>query len=100
MIDQNVTNFHVEYMDVTQHWSDTSEEYAGADSLLTMIYQGWQMKKKVQREERQFAGMRSVYVYHITLEKDGQTMTMPVLHNPYVSRMIMRHNIEVVPLQK
>lgn len=100
MIEQNVSNFHVEYMDVTQHWSAQSEEYAGADSLVTMLYRGWQMKRKVMREERQFAGMRSVYVYHITLEKDGQTMTMPVVHNPYLSRMIMRSNLEIVPMQK
>lgn len=93
-------NFHVEYMDVTQHWNAQSEKYAGADGLLTMIYNGWNMKPEVLREERWFAGMRLVYIYHITLERDGEVVKMPVIHNPYISRMIARHDINVVPMSK
>ncbi len=95
MLNQNSTNFHAEYMDVTQHWSDKSAKYAGADCLLTMLYKGWQMKKKVRREELWFAGMRSIYVYYVELERDGEAMTMPVVHNPYMSRMIARSDIVV-----
>lgn len=97
---QNIVNFHMEYMDVTQHWSDKSEKYAGADSLVTLLHRGWKMNSRVKREERWFAGMRSVYVYHIELEKDGQRIVMPVIHNPYMSRMIATQNIEIVPMEK
>lgn len=97
MINESITNFHVEYMDVTQHWSEKSERYAGADSLLTMIYNGWEMKKKARREERWFAGSRLVYIYYITLERDGDTVIMPVVHNPFINRMIAQHRIEIVP---
>lgn len=97
MLNRNITNYHVEYMDVTQHWSDKSEKFAGADSLLTMLYDGWEMKKKVKRKEHWFAGMRAVYVYYIELERDGEKMVMPVVHNPYIGRMIMKHDIEVEP---
>lgn len=99
-MDQNIANFHVQYMDVTQHWSAQSEKYAGADSLITMIHRGWEMNKRVRREERWFAGMRSVTIYHIELEKDGQKIVMPVIHNPYISRMIARNDIEVVPMEQ
>lgn len=95
----NISNFHVEYMDVTQHWNDKSEKYAGADSLLTMLYNGWEMKKEVRREERWFAGSRLVYIYHVELERDGETMHMPVIHNPYISRMIMRDDVTVIDAQ-
>ncbi len=97
MINENITNFHVEYMDVTQHWSEKSEQFAGADSLLTMLYKGWQMKKTARREERWFAGSRLVYIYYITLERAGETIIMPVVHNPFVNRMIAQHQIEIVP---
>ena len=91
----NLTNFHVEYMDVVQHWSPNSEKFAGADSLLTLLYDGWQMNRTVKRREHWFAGMRSVYIYHIELERNGEKVTMPVVHNPYINRMIRSNNITV-----
>ncbi len=97
---ENISNFHVEYMDVIQHWSPTSEKYAGADSLLTMIYKGWQMKTPVMREQRMFAGMRQVNIYHITLERNGDVMKMPVIHNPYINRMIISNKIQIIPFEK
>lgn len=96
MINRNITNFHVEYMDVIQHWCPNSEKYAGADSLLTMMYEGWEMKDTVIREEHWFAGMRLVNVYRVELERDSETMTMQILHNPYIARMIANHDVEVI----
>lgn len=97
---ENISNFHVEYMDVVQHWSPNSEKYAGADSLLTMIYRGWEIKNPIMREERMFAGMRQVSIYHITLERNGERMRMPVIHNPFINRMIASNKIQVIPYKE
>ncbi|GAB4522906.1 MAG: hypothetical protein OHK0046_36130 [Anaerolineae bacterium] len=99
MVNRNITNFHVEYMDVTQHWNEKSEQFAGADGLLTMLYNGWEMKKKVKRQEHWFAGMRAVCVYHIELERNGETVTMPVIQNPYIGRMLLQNGVEVTDAQ-
>lgn len=100
MVQQAVTNFHVDYLDVTQHWSPTSEAYAGGDGLITALYNGWSMDRLVKAEQKWFAGMRSVMVYYCSLERNGQTMTMPVLNNPYVDRMLLKLDAEVVPVKR
>jgi hypothetical protein len=92
-------NYHVDYMDVAQHWHAKSEPYAGGDALVTMLAQGWQMQRDVYVENREFAGMRSVSVYHITLERDGQRMTVPVVRNPYINRIIRTGPFRQIPMK-
>lgn len=96
----HTTNFHTEYMDVTQHWSPRSEKYAGGDALLTMLTRGWKMRRRVQVEEKWYAGMRSVTVYHLQLDREGETMKMPVVHNPYVNRLLSGDEVEMVPMKE
>jgi len=93
-----ISNFHVEYMDVTQHWSPHSEKFAGADSLLTMLNSGWEMNTVVKRKEHWFAGMRLVYIYYVELVRGDEKMIMPVLHNPYINRLIMSKAVTVKPM--
>jgi hypothetical protein len=92
------SNFHVEYMDVAQHWHAASEEYAGGDALVTLISNGWTMKRDVYVEKREFAGLRSISVYHVELEKDGKTIKMPVVRNPYINRVLRMGDFHQVPL--
>lgn len=84
------SNFHVEYLDVAQHWHGPSELYAGGDALLTRLYEGWQLGNTVWREEHWFAGMRSVTVYHFDLNKGEEQTTIPVINNPFVHRLVQR----------
>lgn len=95
-MNENLSNYHVEYMDVTQHWDSRSEGFAGGDALVTFLSNGWSMKNRVVEEQHSFAGMRQITIYHIDLERDGETITMPVLRNPYISRMIADKNLEVI----
>lgn len=81
-------SYHDEYLDVTQHWSEKSEPYAGGDALVTLLSLGWELQQDVDVEERYFAGLRSVSVYHLYLKRDGETMHVPVLRNPYVNRIL------------
>ena len=43
-----------------------------------------------------YAGMRSVRIYEFTLNKDGRTVVMPVLDNPYVERFIIEEGIDLI----
>jgi len=88
MINRNHSNYHVEYMDVTQHWCEKSEEYAGADALITALNDGWKMDSRIEYDTIYFAGSRPQYVYYIGLERDDEQLTMPVLYSPYLNRMI------------
>jgi hypothetical protein len=95
-MDNSAVNFHVEYMDIVKHWSPLSEEYCGGDGLLTALRNGWQMDPVIRYEDKWFAGMRQITVYHIRLHRNGEERTMRVLNNPYVTRMIVYNNIQAV----
>ncbi len=75
--------------DVTsQHWSYSSERYAGGDNLLTAIARGWQLDSKVIRRRHWFAGMRCIEIFHFTIRRDDVVADMAVLGNPYVYRYL------------
>jgi len=87
----------IEDINIYRHWHAGSEKYAGGASLATMIYLGWTMNEVVYREEHGRAGRFST-VYHVTLERDGETMHMPVIANPYVARFLNESPVHVVPM--
>jgi len=91
------TNFHVDYVDVTQHWSAISEPYAGGDGLVTALTRGWEIIGNIRREEKWYAGMRHIVLYYVTLERNGTEMVMPVLNNPYVNRLMQNAGVEILP---
>lgn len=95
MINRNTTNFHVEYMAVTKHWSPSSEKFAGADALITALDKGWEMEDEVICEDVWFAGMRQTRVYHVILQRDEERIEMPVLHNPYINRMLSSDAVHI-----
>jgi len=92
----NVSNYHVQYSDVTtQHWHPGSESFAGGDHLTTALENKWQIVK-CALTKHWYAGMRSVRVYEFTITKDERTVVMPVLDNPYVERFIVDEGIELI----
>jgi hypothetical protein len=96
MINRSATNYHVEYMDVTQYWSPRSQQYAGCDALITALANGWEMKEQVVCEEHWYAGMRQTLIYHVELHRNDEKMTMPILHNPYVDYILSGDDIQIV----
>lgn len=97
MMNPNQVNFHVQYQDITsQNWSFSSEKFAGGDNLLTAISRGWEIDERVHLKRHWFAGMRSIEIFHFTIQRDDITVDMPVVGNPYVYRFILEHNIEVI----
>jgi hypothetical protein len=92
----NVSNFHVQYQDVTtQYWHPDSERFAGGDNLMTAIKYGWEIDKCVLARHW-YAGMRSVKVYEFTLKRDDATMMMPVIDNPFIGRFIDEEGVELI----
>ncbi len=96
MFESTPSNFHVEYMSVTQHWCSTSEKYAGGDALVTALANGWKMEPVVYVEEKAFTGSRFTTIYHIDLKRDDASMHMPVIDNPYVGKLVAQ--LQVLPM--
>lgn len=91
----NVSNYHVQYQDVTtQYWHPGSEEFAGGDNLMTALYTGWNIAK-CSLVKHYYAGMRSVKVYRFHLSKGEQKMIMPVIYNPYIERLVDEEGYEL-----
>lgn len=88
MLNHNPANFHVEYIDVTQHWNAASAQYAGGDCLVTAIYRGWQINPVIYQETKWYAGNRQVSIYHIELTRGDERMVMPIIHNPWIQRQL------------
>jgi hypothetical protein len=84
----------------TRHWSPQSEQYASGDALLQALDDGWQVKGVIFRQEVWLAGGRRTYVYHVELERDGETIKMKMVHNPFITRLIYRFNVQVVRLNE
>ena len=97
---ENVSNYHMQYSDVTsQHWDESSEKFAGGDHLLTAMENGWKVAA-CEQVKHWYEGMRSVDIYRFSLQRDDQTIVMPVLMNPYVSRFIIEQGIDVIDKTK
>ena len=88
------SNYHVDYIDVTQHWHSQSQKYAGGDSLVTAIDDGWTIDS-VWCESPWFAGMRSVTIYYFAMVRGSEQVTMPVIHTTYITALIHKLGIRV-----
>ena len=98
MITFDSSNAHFEYMDVVRHWSPTSENFAGGDVIVTLLTgEGWKIGETIFCEEYWCAGSRLVTIYHMELHRSGETMTVPVLANPYVRRMVASTMFQLRP---
>lgn len=91
-------DFHSHYPDLTRYWSEVSEKFAGADSLLTRLQGGWSMDMDVFVEEFWHAGTRPVLVYHFSLSYGDESCNMPVINTPYIRRMIQLMRVNCRPL--
>jgi len=95
MLGRNPANYHVEYLDVAQHWDASSQPYGGGDALITLLSQGWEMNGTIYMEYKWFGGNRRIRVYHCDLYRDDDHMTLPVIHNPYVNRLLRQPQFKI-----
>jgi hypothetical protein len=82
-------------------WHPGSQHYAGGDHLATALLLKWTIDDEVREERHLVGGRRSVSVYYFTLSRGGITLVMPVIENPYVTRLIHQLSLHVTvqPLQ-
>lgn len=97
---QDSMNLHSYYPDMIQYWSSLSEKFATGGALLTRLRRGWQIDHVCYAEEFWHAGTRPVVVYHFDLTRGDEIECMPVLNNPYVTRMISMLGMEVRPYEE
>lgn len=96
MIDSYLTNVQMYYTETPRHWCPHSEQFTGADSLITALRAGWALCRQVYREEYLQKGCRRTTIYFFELKKDEQVITMPVIGNPFVVRFVAAQRLHVV----
>ena len=97
MAQANQQDIRIHYQDITsQHWSYSSERYAGSDNLLTAIARGWEIDDQVKLRRHWFAGMRCIEIFHFTIRREDVVTDMAVLGNPYIYRYLASHSYELV----
>jgi hypothetical protein len=92
-MDESFIDF--EPADVKRHWNSESEKFAGGDAVASMMNAGWRLKAVLSREHRQLSGTRQVLIYHIELDRDGQRRQLRVVCNPYITRLLAWHGLQV-----
>lgn len=98
MNQENLVNLHYSYVDMIRHWHAQSEPYTGGDALFTALDNGWDMDNVVTYKEFWQAGRRVVICY-FTLRRSGDELTMPVVYNPYVSRVIKTMHVQTIRIE-
>jgi hypothetical protein len=88
------------YMRTIRHWHAESEKWAGADCLLTKLDDGWTVDPTVYYQEFWHAGSRLVTIYYFQLTRDGETLEMPVITNPYARRLLRRLTQHLRPIEE
>jgi hypothetical protein len=71
------------------HWCPYSEAYATVSQLLSAVNTGWQLHRTVTWQTIHFSSSRQSRVYAFKLRRNGQHMTMPVLENPALLRLLV-----------
>jgi hypothetical protein len=100
MLESNAVNWHTSYWRMVRHWHVGSEAYAGGDCLLTALNEGWTVSTQVTADEHWHAGTRCVKVYSFELTFGDATVTMPVITNPFVERLIAQSALRIFPQRK
>ncbi len=92
---------HVEEdLNVYRHWHAHSEKFAGGDALATLLLTGWLMRDAVFVDTYWLSGSRQVHVYHFELIRDDESVSIPVIGNPYVERLVVLHQVKVVSIER
>ena len=83
--------FYPNHIDVSRHWCPLSQRYAGVDALLGRLDNGWKIRGGIGLDEHWFGETRRTLVYHFVLTRQNHSVTMSVLHNPVLERLLTQH---------
>jgi hypothetical protein len=93
---QNLSNLHYAYSHMVRHWHAGSEQFAGGDALFTALEEGWEIDETVRCQEHWMSSAQCVMVFLCKLTRGDETMTMPVITNPYVECMLSDMSAKLV----
>jgi len=79
-----------------RHWSPSSQPFASAEILLKYLREGWQLERTVAVQMFQCVSRRCVRLYYFSALHDDQSLTIPVVENPIVLRVIRENHLELV----
>jgi hypothetical protein len=83
-----------------RHWSPESQSYASGDILMNFLRSGWVPEHLVAVETFYFSDCRHVNVFRFRLTKGEQTLTIPVVANPIIRRLIKECRIDCFPISQ
>lgn len=83
----------VEYDDDNRHWSPSSQPYAPADILFQYLREGWLLGDTVVIQVIQCFSGRCVEIYHFQLSSSSGHVSMPIIANPVILRLIVERGL-------
>jgi hypothetical protein len=86
--------------DKYRHWHPQSQKIAGGDCLRDALSLGWTLNPLVMVDTVQRSGGRRIHLYYFELTRGDECVTMPVVSNPYVERVIAEHHLTVSPIER
>lgn len=92
--------YAIYYLRSPRHWDPQSEKFTGVDSLVTAIQNGWEPAQSVTKREFYRGNSRPIGIYYVNLEKNGENVTMAVIGNPYLHKLLALLEISIVKQQK
>ncbi len=92
MTHYKMSELYVHFPKPARHWCPRSEAFAGGDCLVAALYAGWSVYETVCcamfTDASRFGVSRQIVVYYFKLSRGDETMTMPVISNPFIRRLI------------
>lgn len=91
------------HINLTRHWCPLSQPYTGVDALLSFLNDGWTIADDVVCDEHWLGGTRRILVYHFVVTNQDNVITMPVLRNPVLDRLLTQlcqRDISIVTMQR
>ena len=79
-----------------RHWSPSSQPFASAEILLKYLRDGWQLKRTVAVQLFQCVSRQCIRLYYFSASRDDKSLTIPVIENPIVLRVIRDNQLELV----
>lgn len=89
------TRVNLEDKDIYRHWSPKSQKFVGGDTLLTALESGWEITGSVLLQEYACISNRCTYVYHLELQREWETISIKVIENPCVMRMLRHITVKI-----
>ena len=85
-----LSDFYPSPFDPTCHWCPLSQPYAGVDALLRYLDRGWKVQADIGFDEHWFGESRRILVYRFILNRQDSCVTMHVVWNPVLERLLIQ----------